>query len=101
MARLNILMLAVLVVCAIGLISSQHRARHLVWELEKEMRQARTLDVEYGQLQLEQSTWAMHARVERIAAEKLRMRPTDASRTIVANQGAAATGPGGPTGTRP
>lgn len=86
MARLNILMLVVLVLCAIGLVTSQHRARHLVWELEREMRHARTLDVEYGQLQLEQSTWAMHARVERIAGEKLRMRPNDPSRTIVADQ---------------
>ncbi len=92
MARVNLLMLIVLVLCAIGLVTSQHRARHLVGELEREMRHARTLDVEFGQLQLEQSTWAMHTRVERIAGEKLRMRPNDPSRTIVADQhGAPAT----------
>ena len=31
-------------------------------------------EVEWGQLQLEQSTWAMHARVEKIAARDLAMR---------------------------
>jgi cell division protein FtsL len=35
----------------------------------------RELDVEWGQLQLEQSTWAGHARIERIARDKLGMRP--------------------------
>lgn len=86
MARVNLMMLVLLVLCAVGLVTSQHRTRQLVGELEREMRQARTHDVEFGQLQLEQSTWAMHARVERIAGEKLRMRPTDPSRTIVAGQ---------------
>jgi cell division protein FtsL len=31
------------------------------------------MEVEWGQLQLEQSTWAMPARVEKIAAVKLQM----------------------------
>ena len=35
---------------------------------------AKRLEVEWGQLQLEQQTWAMHGRVEKLAAEKLDMR---------------------------
>ena len=31
------------------------------------------LDIEWGQLQLEQSTWATHGRVERVARDELRM----------------------------
>ena len=42
--------------------------------------QARQLEVEYGQLQLEQSTWAMHSRVEKIAANNLHMRVPPATR---------------------
>ena len=45
----------------------------------------RPLDVEFGQLQLEQSTWAMHARVEKIASGQLMMRvPTAARIQVVA-----------------
>jgi cell division protein FtsL len=33
----------------------------------------RALEVEWGQLQLEQSTWAGHARIEKAARERLRM----------------------------
>jgi cell division protein FtsL len=52
-------------------------------ELEQEQERAKQLDVEWGQLQLEQSTWAMHARIERIARERLRMSVPDAKRTQV------------------
>jgi cell division protein FtsL len=31
------------------------------------------LDIEWGQLQLEQSTWATHGRVERLAHDELHM----------------------------
>ena len=74
MAKLNLLLLAVLVSCALGLVSSQHQSRKRFTELERENARARELDVEYGQLQLEASTWGLHARVERIAQGQLGMR---------------------------
>lgn len=74
MARLTLVLLAVLVGCALALVTSQHRARKLYVELQKEQDLARQLDVEWGQLQLEQSTWAMHARIEKVAAQALSMR---------------------------
>lgn len=55
----------------------------MVTQYEHEVARAGALDVEYGQLQLEQSTRALHANVERIATEKLRLRPADTSRTII------------------
>jgi cell division protein FtsL len=61
------------------MVSSQHKARKLFIELEKEQELARQLAVEWGQLQLEQSTWAMHGRVEKIATNHLRMRLPDPS----------------------
>ena len=86
MAKLNLLLLAVLVACALGLVTSQHRARKLFTDLEREHNRARELDVEYGRLQLEASTWGLHARVERIATGALGMRPADARRTRVAGR---------------
>ena len=68
MAKLNLLLLAVLVACALGLVTSQHKSRKLFSELEREQARARELDVEYGQLQLEASTWGLHRRVEKLAA---------------------------------
>jgi len=81
LARINLILLLVLTACALGLVTSQHRARKLFGELEQEQERAMQLDVEWGQLQLEQSTWSMHARVEKIARERLRMRVPDAKRT--------------------
>ena len=83
MARLSLLLLLALAVAAIGLVTSQHKARKLHTELESEQARAQALDVEWGQLQLEQSTWAMHSRVAKLAGERLRMRATDAKRTVL------------------
>jgi len=75
--RINILLTLILVACALGVVTSQHKARKLFVELEKEQQLARQLAEEWGQLQLEQSTWATHARIEKIATEQLRMRLPD------------------------
>jgi cell division protein FtsL len=80
-AKLNLLLLAVFVACALGLVTSQHKARQLFSQLEREQARARELDVEYGQLQLEASTWGLHRRVEQIATASLGMRAPDARRT--------------------
>ena len=52
-------------------------------ELEKEQKEARQLAVEWGQLQLEQSTWAMRARIEKIASKQLLMKVPDGSQIKV------------------
>jgi cell division protein FtsL len=80
MIKLNAVLAGILVVCALALVTSQHKARKLFVELQKQQDQARRLEVEYGQLQLEQSTWAMHSRVEKIAANNLQMRIPPATR---------------------
>lgn len=72
-ARLNLLLLCLAIACALGVVSSQHKARKLFVELQKEQESARQMEVEWGQLQLEQSTWAMPTRVEKIASRQLQM----------------------------
>ena len=71
--RLNLLLLCLAIACALGVVTSQHKARKLFVELQKEQELARQMEVEWGQLQLEQSTWAMPARVEKIASRQLQM----------------------------
>ena len=89
MAKLNLLLLAVLVACAIGLVTSQHRGRRLFAELEREQNRGRELDIEYGRLQLEASTWGLHQRVEKIAIGALGMRAPDPRRTRIVSPGKA------------
>jgi cell division protein FtsL len=81
--RVTLILLAALTACALGLVTSQHQARKLFTEIEEEQERARSLETEYGQLQLEQSTWAMHARVQKLAAQVLHMRSPDARRVAV------------------
>ncbi len=72
-ARVNLILLLVVIACALGVVTSQHRARKLFVELQQEKEQAQEMDVEWGQLQLEQSTWAAPVRVEKVAMQKLLM----------------------------
>ena len=58
---------------AAGAIYSKHRARELFVSLERLNNQRDNLEVEWGQLQLEQSAWSTHAFVERVASTKLKM----------------------------
>ena len=83
MLRLNLVLLAALTACALALVTSQHQARKLYVELQKEQELAKQLEVESGQLQLEASTWATHARVERLASRALGMRVPLPSRVQV------------------
>ena len=80
MIRINILLTLILIACALSVVTSQHKARKLFVELEKEQQLARQLAEEWGQLQLEQSTWATHARIEKIATGQLQMRLPDPKR---------------------
>lgn len=87
-AKLNLLLLALLVACSLGLVTSQHKARKTFSELEREQQRARSLEVEYGQLQLEASTWGLHSRVEKVAGSTLGMHAPDPRRTrLVEPQG--------------
>ena len=83
MARLNVLLLAVVVACALAVINSQHHARKLFSELEMAQAAQQKLNEEWTQLQLEQGTWATNKRIESVAAKRLGMRPPDAANTVV------------------
>lgn len=75
MNRLNAVLALVLVVCALAVIQSQHRARTYFVELERLKKEARALDEQWGQLQLEQGTWVNPARIDTLARTRLGLVP--------------------------
>ena len=83
MGRVAGVLLVLAMLCAMGVINSQHRARKVFVDLEAEQSTQRRLDEELTQLTLEQGTWATNKRVESIAAKSLGMRLPDASSTVI------------------
>lgn len=67
------LLLATLV-SAIGVVQSKHESRALMNELQQLRVEQDRLDSEWSQLQLEESAWANHGRIEQIARARLGMR---------------------------
>lgn len=92
MLRLHLLLVIVAVGCALSVVTSQHKARKLFVELQQEKDRAQQMEVEWGQLQLEQGTWAMPARVEKIASAKLQMQQPQQSQIHFINVENHATG---------
>jgi len=72
-----VLAVAILWIGALGsaaaAIYCKHRTRELFVELERLNGRRDNLEIEWGQLQLEQSAWSTHAFVERVASTKLHM----------------------------
>ncbi|HKT71449.1 MAG TPA: cell division protein FtsL [Steroidobacteraceae bacterium] len=58
---------------AAGAVYCKHRAREMFVQLERLNARRDNLEIEWGQLQLEQSAWSSHAFVERVASTKLHM----------------------------
>jgi cell division protein FtsL len=90
MVRFNTFLLLAAVVCALSVVTTQHKARKLFQALESEQDRAKQLDVEYDQLQIELSTWATSPRIEKIAREKLRMYTPEPGRIVTVHTGGAA-----------
>jgi cell division protein FtsL len=80
-ARIGSVLLAALVICALLLVTSQHESRRLFIELERAQAQAKQLDIEWRQLQLEQSSLGKHVRIEANARRELKMLSVNAGRT--------------------
>lgn len=77
-------LLAVLVlVSALGVVYAKHQNRKLYAELAQLQKQRDAMEVEWGRLQLEQSTWATHGRIEKIARQKLNMRNVDYDKVVI------------------
>jgi cell division protein FtsL len=58
---------------SLGVVFSTHQARLLFVELQGLQKVRDEMNTQWGRLQLEQSTWATHGRIEKIANNKLDM----------------------------
>jgi cell division protein FtsL len=98
MTRVAFAMLALVITCALGVITSQHQARKRFIALEAAQAESKRLDEDYSRLQIEQGTWSAHKRVEAIASRSLDMRlPQPANTrvlTLPADPPAASPSPG-------
>lgn len=79
--RLDLLLTALLVLCALSLVNAQYQSRRLFIELERAQAASRQLDIEWAQLQLDQSTLGKHSRIEANARHDLNMVPLTPART--------------------
>jgi cell division protein FtsL len=82
MTRLNVAIAVLLVACALGLVTSQHRARRLFIDMERAQARAQQLEVQWDQLQLEQTGLAKSSRIDAKARGQLGMQPPAADRTL-------------------
>ena len=64
---------AAVVLSGVWIIKSKHQSRQLFAELEALNRERDRLQIDWGRLQLEQSTWATHPRIESLAVERLNL----------------------------
>ena len=85
-ALLIVVFAVVCVLSAIALVYTKHEARKLFVELEALTHERDGLNIEWGQLQIEQSTWAQHARIEQVATEDLSLVRPNTSEIFVIEQ---------------
>jgi cell division protein FtsL len=67
------ILFVVVMATAIGLVYSKHKTRKLFVELQQLNKEVVSLNTEWGRLQLEQSAWSDHGRIEQMARERLGM----------------------------
>ena len=78
----SVLLVAV-VASAVAGVRTHHVRRSLFVELDEVEARRDRLQVEWGRLQIEQSTWAVSDRIERIAAQKLNLHLSRAGATVL------------------
>lgn len=76
----------VCVVSATALVYTKHESRKLFVELEQLTDESDELNIEWGQLQIEQSTWATHARIEQVATDDLQLTRPEMTEIFVIEQ---------------
>ncbi len=69
-----VIFLALIVLASsLGVVYAKHQSRKLFVELDTLKKERDEMNVEWGRLQLEQSTLATHSRIEMTAKQRLKM----------------------------
>ena len=74
------------VLSAISVIYSTYKTRKLVAEFQQLQNMRNDMEVEWGQLLLEQSTWGSFNRVERLASKRLEMIVPEPNKIVMVSQ---------------
>jgi cell division protein FtsL len=77
------LLLLAVVISAVAVVYAKHQGRKLFIELQVLANERDDMDIEWGQLQLEQSTLTMHGQIEHAARERLDMINLSAADTVI------------------
>jgi cell division protein FtsL len=85
--KINVVLAALLVGCGLSVVNARYQRNHLVNEIEKLATQQRQLDIDWAQLQLDQSTLGKNERIEQIARVNLNMAPLSPARTQYLTEG--------------
>ena len=96
MIRLNLVLMAAVVVSALYLVGVQYDSRRLFTELDKAHSESHRLESEYESLQVAKRAQATPARVEKLARDKLQMRQAQAGITTYVTYNAAEHAPTSP-----
>lgn len=83
MARLNILLSAILVLCALALVTAQHRARQLFIDLDSAKARTLQLETRWNELQVEQRQFSRNSLIDGKARAELAMRAVTPQRTLM------------------
>lgn len=77
------LLILTVMASGIAVVYSTHKNRYVFHELQQLRGEHNELEVQWGQLLIEQSTFGLESRIERMAADELSMRLPDLSQTVV------------------
>ena len=98
MTRVNLVLLLAVLASALYLVSVQYESRRLFAELDRAVSESRRIEAEREQLELEKRRQATTQRVEKLAKDKLGMRPASPAITdYVSYQPYSGTVPAGAT----
>lgn len=78
-----LLLMALVEFSALAVVYSKHQSRKLFVELNSLQKTRDAMDVEWGQLQLEQSAWATSGRIEKLARQQLNMTSIEYKKIII------------------
>ena len=78
-----LVLLSGVMLSAIAVVGSSHASRTVFYELQQERQVHTELEVEWGQLLIEQSTFGTEGRIERRAVDELEMKLPDWSGVIM------------------
>jgi cell division protein FtsL len=82
----TVFLLIAILSSATAVVVTKQKSRVVFVELQKVERIRNQLDIEWGQIQLEQETWSTHNRIETIAVEQLGLEMPTVEQLVLLNR---------------